>query len=948
MSAIISWDVLDNEDDENFDAVRFVNAIFPSESSLNEIEKASYAVRNKIAQLDMEMSDAVHRQSVSRTRGKDELEKAQTSITELRGKIQEIRSRSEESEQMVQNICEEISHLDLAKRNLSNTITSLKKLQMLVECNDLLQDFVVKNQYAEIPHRLSSSIALSELFKPFKIPQIIALIEQTNNVKKTLELNIFGETRRLSNLDQALTGQDIAQLRGACDCATILGDQYRDKMTQTICNDILRVYRSEYFEGGLKNDLQHVEARYAWLKRTIRSLERRQAVFPPCWSLQAHLSWEFCDQTRKDLEIMLRRQTAFGGTLNVQQLVQALLKTLEFEEDLDIYVQSLQIEVDYMNNEDILNEYDNDGSSSEEEEEDYYKANSEDKDDKLFTALAGKGKTRTKEKKSKNINQKKQGQDKSINGLQITQQDSDSKLEDQNSAIDRKTELMWKNKLDRARNIMELNNINSRNEEDKKLEKENIKQQEDEYGELGRIQSHSASDIKAKWLKEKDQRLADEKRKNVEQKRAAHKIKLAKAQAAGDASALVPPFVPQFHGIISSCFQPFLAMYVIEEDRVLQQLIRDIIDQNQTADDDKIHVLNSATELFKRIKISYGRMKILSREKPMADIAAVFMKALCVYLEGIGLKYSKNVKLLNQQSQSTQQTSQLSTIPINPYSPKAINLTDEETIFTCTIVNTATYCHETAEQLIDTISKNISPHFQETLSAQIPQDVAAKIILLGQEGLAHSSLSHIESLLSQIPIIIQRIQDPQQQSNQIIQGRVNQQEIMSLSTITESDYVQKLADQLPKVLQIPASNLYENRWKRFLSVFSGHFIDRVIQLVGEIKRCSTLGCNQLLVDIERIQTIISDLPTKLNKSSDMLYKKKVRDGLQPTRQTFFLVAMPAEDLPKAFLTHHPNGNLEQFKHILDLKQYKDRRGIIAKFEEEKQKIASRPEDKQPK
>ncbi|KAA6402847.1 MAG: hypothetical protein EZS28_001623 [Streblomastix strix] len=298
----------------------------------------------------------------------------------------------------------------------------------------------------------------------------------------------------------------------------------------------------------------------------------------------------------------------------------------------------------------------------------------------------------------------------------------------------------------------------------------------------------------------------------------------------------------------------------------------------------------------------------------MADIAAVFMKALCVYLEGIVCKLPKN----------------------------------EETIFTCIIVNTATYCHETVQQLIDTISKNISLHFQETLNSQIPQDVAAKIILLGQEGLAHSSLSHIDSLLSQIPIIIQRIQDPQQQRNQINQGRVNQQEIMSLSTITESDYVQKLADQLPKVLQIPASNLYENRWKRFLSVFLGHFIDRVNQLVGEIKRCSTLGCNQLLVDIERIQTILSDLPIQLNKPSDILYKKKVRDGLEPIRQTFFLVAIPAEDLPKAFLTHHPNGNLDQFKHILDLKQYKDRKGIIAKFEEEKQKIAIRIDDKQPK
>ncbi|KAA6385412.1 MAG: hypothetical protein EZS28_019059, partial [Streblomastix strix] len=348
MSEIISWDVLDNEDDENFNFVNFVNATFPSQTSQNEIETALFAVRNRITQLDMEMSDAVHRQSVS------------------------------------------------------------------------------------------------------------------------------------------------------------------------------RVYRSEYFDGGLKNGLQYVETRYTWLKRTIRSLERRQAVFPPCWSLQAHLSWEFCDQTRKDLEILLKRESAAGGTLNVRQLIQALFITIEFENELDIYVQSLQIEVDYMDNEDQLNEFDNNDS---------------------------------------NI-QKRTGQDKIMKELQIIQQDSDSKLEDQSSTVDRRAELLWKNILDRARNILRLNNINSRNEEDKRLKKENIKQQENdnnEYGELGRIQSHSASDINPQRLKGKDQRLTDEKRKQFEQKHNAHQISLVQAQEAKNTSALVPPFVPQFHGIISSCFQPFIA-----------------------------------------------------------------------------------------------------------------------------------------------------------------------------------------------------------------------------------------------------------------------------------------------------------------------------------------------------------------------------------------------------
>ena len=68
-----------------------------------------------------------------------ELRKAKDSITELFGKIREIKTKAEQSEQMVQDICKDIRQLDVAKRHLTTSIIMLKRLQMLVMAVDRLQ-----------------------------------------------------------------------------------------------------------------------------------------------------------------------------------------------------------------------------------------------------------------------------------------------------------------------------------------------------------------------------------------------------------------------------------------------------------------------------------------------------------------------------------------------------------------------------------------------------------------------------------------------------------------------------------------------------------------------------------------------------------------------------------------------------------------------------------------
>lgn len=61
-----------------------------------------------------------------------DIQEAQVAIMELFANISSIKTQASQSERMVQEICADIKRLDYAKTHLQTTITSLKRLQMLI------------------------------------------------------------------------------------------------------------------------------------------------------------------------------------------------------------------------------------------------------------------------------------------------------------------------------------------------------------------------------------------------------------------------------------------------------------------------------------------------------------------------------------------------------------------------------------------------------------------------------------------------------------------------------------------------------------------------------------------------------------------------------------------------------------------------------------------------
>ena len=116
------------------------------------VEPLIQKLKLKIRRVDADILDSVRSQSTSGSQAKADLHAAQLAIQarpgaigrfvkkanaaggqELNGHIQEIKSKADQSEAMVQEICRDIKKLDFAKKNLTSTITALRRLGMLGE-----------------------------------------------------------------------------------------------------------------------------------------------------------------------------------------------------------------------------------------------------------------------------------------------------------------------------------------------------------------------------------------------------------------------------------------------------------------------------------------------------------------------------------------------------------------------------------------------------------------------------------------------------------------------------------------------------------------------------------------------------------------------------------------------------------------------------------------------
>ncbi|EIN11438.1 hypothetical protein PUNSTDRAFT_118834 [Punctularia strigosozonata HHB-11173 SS5] len=343
-----SSDPLDALSSAELNPVDVLNEYFPDEASLAQLG----AVQARLQQQEEDVLREIDELMVELRRGQDpnRMQLIQEMISDLLGQMSRIREKATESEAVVRNITKDIQVLDLAKKNLILSMTTLKRLQMLVNALTQLEDLVKERKYADIAETLSAVKQISASFKGYTaVPHIAQIWRRIQELQGRIRTLLDADFDAFYMQDTSRPGQMVkpAQIASACLVVDVLGPDVRahfvDRYVTLELKDYRRIFRispastagsSKAAATSEENEaagLDNISRRFAWFRRLLATHDQEVArVFPPEWHVGWALVTRFADITRDDMATLLAKGEA-SKSLPVSLLLETLQQTLEFE-----------------------------------------------------------------------------------------------------------------------------------------------------------------------------------------------------------------------------------------------------------------------------------------------------------------------------------------------------------------------------------------------------------------------------------------------------------------------------------------------------------------------------------------------------------------------------------------------------------------------------------------
>ncbi|KAK4565397.1 Vacuolar protein sorting-associated protein 53 [Recurvomyces mirabilis] len=334
MNGIAPPDALDSVD---YDPIDHLNTLFSHPTTLSAVPEVTTALRRHQDALDHDISTVVRTQTDSDTDSIQRIQDAKAELEQLFAKIEGVRARALETERTITEMTADIKRLDSTKRNLTLSMTALKRLQMLTTAYEQLRGLSHSRQYRECAHLLQAVIQLMAHFKSYRsIDQIAALSKNVADVQRELLEQVC------EDFEVTFAKGEVQQKRGvlaeACLVMDALGDQARSRLVTWYCNTQLREYRQVFRGNDEAGSLDNIARRYSWLNRMLKTYDAEHAIlFPPQWRVNEMLANAFCETTRDDYKAILQRsmRRTDGQPPDVNLLLSCLQETLEFEHSLE-------------------------------------------------------------------------------------------------------------------------------------------------------------------------------------------------------------------------------------------------------------------------------------------------------------------------------------------------------------------------------------------------------------------------------------------------------------------------------------------------------------------------------------------------------------------------------------------------------------------------------------
>ncbi|RXK37067.1 vacuolar-sorting protein 53 long isoform [Tremella mesenterica] len=297
---------------------------------LNPASLSRHAKVNARCQLDiLDIKDKILKLKLELRRDQDpgKMSQIQSQIGQLLLQINTIREKAAEAEAIVKAITGDIQRLDVAKRNLTGTIQTIERWEMLKQAHQQLQGLLPTKKFKEISQSLSAVMHLSAPLKPLSsIMEVAELFKSAEEDRKKVQEKVAVEMETFFQQDPNKV-VDQKTVEEVCLVVDVIGGDFRNHMVERYLQLQLAEYRRIFRSTEEAGQLDNVPRRYAWFRRVLKVHDEENAsLFPESWEVTRLLVANFAEYTRGDLANVLGKTTP-----NVNALLEALQSTLDFE-----------------------------------------------------------------------------------------------------------------------------------------------------------------------------------------------------------------------------------------------------------------------------------------------------------------------------------------------------------------------------------------------------------------------------------------------------------------------------------------------------------------------------------------------------------------------------------------------------------------------------------------
>lgn len=321
----------------DYDPIDHLNTIFSHPSTLSSINQTVVALQTHQDELSTKITNLVAAQAYNDDSSLKHMQSAKSELADLFRKIESVRTRAIQTEQTITFMTADIKRLDGTKKNLTLSMTALKRLQMLTTAYEQLRGLAKTRQYRECASLLQAVLQLMKHFNSYRsIDQIATLSRGVSEFQREL-LEQVCEDFEIA-FAKGEVGSKKAVLSESCLVMDALGDNARARLVTWYVNTQLREYRQVFRGNDEAGSLDNIGRRYSWFRRMLKTFEDEHAgIFPAGWRVNEVLANSFCEGTRDDFKGILERsmRRIDEGRIDVNLLLSCLQETMDFEQSLE-------------------------------------------------------------------------------------------------------------------------------------------------------------------------------------------------------------------------------------------------------------------------------------------------------------------------------------------------------------------------------------------------------------------------------------------------------------------------------------------------------------------------------------------------------------------------------------------------------------------------------------